>query len=413
MLCWQSVEQISGQRILAILAVALLLIVDPSNIQACDCRPERIVLTVSEQPQRSQTVSWQTARPCEDAGAQVMGAGDFERNRFTPVPGKVITRPETGQPPVYHHTVTFTGLEPDTPYLYRVGNHGCRSEWNSFVTAKAAPAEFTFLYFGDLQTQVLERCAVVVRQAFKAHPDAAFWVFGGDLVDDGEDDSQWNDFFSGLGWIARTVPLAPVAGNHEYPDPRRVPRDQRRITPLWQGHFTLPVNGPPGLEGTVYTFDYQGACFIILNGNEKLERQARWMDRVLEENRQPWVIVCIHQPVYSISERRRPAIYRDLLVPVIDRHAVDLVLQGHDHGYSRTYPLKNHRPVEGKGQGTVYVISNAGPKFYPPGDDSDGLMAVTAADMQLVQAITVSGPELRYRAQTITGKVVDSFTRVR
>jgi hypothetical protein len=78
------------------------------------------------------------------------------------------------------------------------------------------------------------------------------------MVDNGPDDRLWGEFFSALGWISRTTPLVPAAGNHEYPDPRKIPAAQRRITSLWRPRFTLPENGPEGLEETVFSFDYQG-----------------------------------------------------------------------------------------------------------------------------------------------------------
>jgi acid phosphatase type 7 len=42
----------------------------------------------------------------------------------------------------------------------------------------------------------------------------------------------------------------------------------------------------------------------MLNGNERLEEQARWLDRVLAENPRTWTIAAIHQPVYSTGKWR-------------------------------------------------------------------------------------------------------------
>ncbi|MFO8083891.1 MAG: metallophosphoesterase [Desulfobacterales bacterium] len=119
-------------------------------------------------------------------------------------------------------------------------------------------------------------------------------------------------------------------------------------------HFTLPDNGPPGLEETVYHFEYQGVRIIVLNGNEQIETQADWLKTVLSRNKSAWTIVALHQPVYSISEHRNSTAFQELLVPVFDRFSVDLVLQGHDHGYARTRGLKNHNPVTGSEIGSRY-----------------------------------------------------------
>ncbi|MEA2061102.1 MAG: hypothetical protein U9P10_11475 [Thermodesulfobacteriota bacterium] len=76
------------------------------------------------------------------------------------------------------------------------------------------------------------------------------------------------------------MPQVLTAGNHEYPDPRITPPEQHRITPFWHPQFTLSENGPIGLEETAYYFAWQGAFFVVLNGNEKLEEQG-CMDGIL------------------------------------------------------------------------------------------------------------------------------------
>ena len=119
--------------------------------------------------------------------------------------------------------------------------------------------------------------------------------------------------------------------------------------------------------------------------------------------------VVIHQPVYPISQRKTHTDFQDLLVPVFDRHSVDLVLQGHDHGYARTVSLKNHQPVSEKEKGVVYIISNSGPKFYPPGDRYDHLMAKTLSRTMGFQSVRVEGNTLQYRAYGLAKEAVDTF----
>ena len=52
------------------------------------------------------------------------------------------------------------------------------------------------------------------------------------------------------------------------------------------------------------------------------------------------------------------------MLPVIRRHAVDLVLQGHDHVYGRRLPGEAPTPV--------FVVSVAGAKQYPLIEDGVG-----------------------------------------
>jgi hypothetical protein len=113
--------------------------------------------------------------------------------------------------------------------------------------------------------------------------------------------------------------------------------------------------------------------------------------------------------VYSISERKNKTGFQDLFVPIFDRYGVDLVLQGHDHGYARTLSLKNHQPVSEKEKGTVYIISNSGPKFYSASNRNDHLMAKTFSNTIGFQSIRVEANVLKYTAYNMQKEIVDAF----
>ena len=48
-----------------------------------------------------------------------------------------------------------------------------------------------------------------------AEPGRSFFVNMGDLVDNGEDSSQWNAWFGVVEPMAEKIPVAPLMGNHE------------------------------------------------------------------------------------------------------------------------------------------------------------------------------------------------------
>ena len=53
-----------------------------------------------------------------------------------------------------------------------------------------------------------------------------------------------------------------------------------------------------------------------------------------------WIIVLFHKPMYSsISKQFEEYIIRDKYQNIFDKYNVDLVIQGHNHIYSRTFPL--------------------------------------------------------------------------
>ena len=178
----------------------------------------------------------------------------------------------------------------------------------------------------------------MIRAAFAAAPDARFIVHAGDLVDRGTDDIHWGEWFQAAGWINTMIPSLPSPGNHEYSKARdeQTPGGTPTITGHWRAQFTLPENGPAGLEESAYYIDYQGARIISLNSNEGQEKQAEWLHQILGTNPSKWTIVTFHHPIYSSAKDRDNAKIRKLWQPIFDRYHVDLVLQGHDHTYSRT-----------------------------------------------------------------------------
>ena len=60
-----------------------------------------------------------------------------------------------------------------------------------------------------------------------------------------------------------------------------------------------------------------------------------------------WIIVYYHKTAYTSPSIARPLTeiqpfteFRDLYHPLFDKYHVDLVLQGHEHNYQRSHPLK-------------------------------------------------------------------------
>ncbi len=376
--------------------------------------PERIMLNLMEEPWSSQAVTWRTISAVSEPQAQIARVTESSDLTLTAHTLRADTEPvDLGNKKIaYHHSVIFQSLEPDTLYAYRVGDGTHWSEWNQFRTAHQRPTPFKFVYFGDPQEQVLSMCSRIFRTAYKTAPDAAFWHFVGDLVDNGDKDEEWAELFDAFGWIPRMTPMILLPGNHEYPDKRYLKGSDYALFPLWRPHFTLPENGPAGLEETVYFVDYQGVRFVMLNGNEQLEKQAKWLDSILSENPMHWTIAAIHQPVYSTGMKRKErenTALQNLLLPVFDKYSVDLVLQGHDHTYSRSAKLRGGSRVGETENGTVYIISVCGPKTYSVNPRHEHIMDKSGTGRQLFQVISIDEHRLVYESYDARGALYDSF----
>ena len=375
--------------------------------------PDRIVLTWSEDPATTQSVTWRTSTEITAAAAQITIADpgpDLEKTARTVAAASEPLTTNLGS--AHYHSATFTGLKPATLYAYRVGDGQTWSEWFQFRTAAATAQPFSFIYFGDAQNDIRSKWSRVIRSAWRDAPKAAFMIHAGDLINNAETDQEWGEWFGAGAWLNAMVPSIPVPGNHEMAGGDGV----RRLSHHWRPSFTLPQNGPAGLNESCFTLVYQGVRIIGLNSNESHAEQAAWLDDVLSKNKEKWVICTFHHPMFSTGKDRDNKELRAQWKPILDKHRVDLVLQGHDHTYGRTgleTPVAAANAGTGANArdtftGTVYVVSVSGPKMYNL--QRHPFMPRQAEGTQLYQIIHVNGDKLGFEAYTATGELYDAFT---
>jgi hypothetical protein len=371
--------------------------------------PDRTILTWAGDPATTQAVTWRTDASVEEAFAEIAKADpspDFVDGRTRVDANTSSLKTQTGL--AHYHSVAFTGLQPDMQYAYRVGSEKGWSEWFQFRTASERPEPFSFIYMGDAQNALLSQWSRAIRAAVLDTPGARLIIHAGDLVNHGNYDLEWGEWFEAAGWIYGMIPSLPAIGNHEY---YRINQRGTELSPLWRPHFTLPESGISGIEETVYAIDYQNCRFVVLNSVEKLKEQTEWLKGVLADNPCRWTFVIFHHPIYSSAKGRDNKDLRSLWKPLFDKYHVDLVLQGHDHTYARgrNLPLgANERDIK---NGTVYVVSVSGPKMYELTDDR--WMDVAAENTQLYQVISVSVDSLHYRSMTVAGDLYDAFDLIK
>ena len=377
--------------------------------------PDRIMLSWESDPSNSVSVTWRTDDSVKEAKAELTVATDgpgFTRNELTVV--EADSQPlQFGAETVHFHTGKFSGLKPSTKYVYRVGGKNGWSEWSHFTTASDSAEPFTFIYVGDAQNNIKAHWSRLIREAYKNAPDADFILHAGDLVNVANNDLEWDEWFYALGFIHRTIPALATPGNHEYSSYNEDGQRRRGVSQLWNPTFAFPGNGLPEITETNYWIDYQGVRFVCLNSNERQKEQADWLKEVLKDNPNKWTVAFFHHPIYSNVASRDNKALRDLWQPIFDEYKVDLVLQGHDHSYSRSRQVVHQsNVVEGadptKVKGTVYVVSVSGPKMYPVIPRK--VFEKTAYGKQLFQVIDVDGNKISYEARTATGKLYDAFT---
>lgn len=424
--------------------------------QAATAWPDRIIATLSGDPTTEFAVTWRTDASVGRTIAQICPATPDARFDLAAITLRADTEqadletlvtPEgvrhslenVGLRPTHHHSVKFSKLQPDTLYAWRVqGGRGNWSEWFQTRTAKVkGPIEF--VYFGDAQNGIRPNWSRVIRAAYQTAPRANFFLHAGDLVQKGEGDYNWAEWFTAGGFIHAQVPTLPIPGNHENmavtsPGGKRV---STRAT-LWRPHFTLPIEKdlPDDLHESVYDVRYGNGLhvFAIDSARQAFDEQAAWLKEGLATSDATWKVVSMHHPYFIPTDSSSGADVRarhNAFTPVVDAGDVDLVLTGHIHTYGRSSLRSDRgahaaRLVAGEPYAveTVFVISFSGAKMssnlqwekaeVTVGDTTPDLGKVSvervADNTPMFQVIRIHGTTLTYEAHMATGELYDSFT---
>ncbi|SDL93137.1 Calcineurin-like phosphoesterase [Pedobacter sp. ok626] len=405
----------SLKRLIGLMILLVVAGLNKTNAQDFNPKPfpDRVILTWTGNPEVSQTVTWRTDTTITASKAQIKAEDSspaLEESITTYDAGSRVLSGGNSYVIAKYHQVTFTNLKPGTVYAYRVGAGDYWSEWFQFTTASSTNKPFSFIYLGDAQNDIRSKWSRVIRKAFAHQPDARFIIHTGDLINRSNNDKEWGEWHYGGGFINGMIPSLPSPGNHEY-----VRDDNRKLIldPHWGVQYTLPGNGPKGLEESVYYVDYQNMKVISLDSQmiildeASAKIQYEWLEKVLKENTKLWTVITFHHPIFSTAKSRDNKEFRERFKPLFDKYHIDLVLQGHDHTYSRGQNLP--RGLSGReASGPVYLVSVAGPKMYKV--DGAKWMNVSLENTQLFQVIHVEGGKLKFEAYKTSGELFDAFS---
>ena len=263
----------------------------------------------------------------------------------------------------YVHTVTLQDLQPGTEYEYRLGHAESRSQWYKFTTANGN--KYKALIFPDSQSADYKTWENVAMPAWKKNQDAKFFMMMGDLVDNGEHDYQWNEWFSRIQPMITRIPVAPTLGNHE-----TYTMDWTVRMPLaYLHHFQLPGGVPQKYQNQFYSFDYGDVHFVVLNNlmwemnqfqPNMLSEQRAWFRRDMEQTKKKWKVVLMHRDII-LYEYTKPGSHPErfddegvAFMPLFDRYGVDVVLTAHLHTYRNRGHIYNYRRSS---RGPLYLLT--------------------------------------------------------
>ena len=365
-------------RLLPLLVLAVLILVSTSpsssSTQASD-PPAYVYLTwARDDTAHSINVSWRTD---EDYVGEVRydkethGGAPDAYNYTEEGTGGVTTTKFNG----YIHHVELTGLQPDTTYYFVCGNpdYGW-SEESSFRTAPVDRKDIRFVAGGDSRSQ--EGGGVDWPEArdsisqLMASYDPDFVIFTGDFIWNGEVQAGSDTWDNWLGaWYkyaraedGRLIPIVPAIGNHElvYPQPSDYKLENASnyymVFNLPENERWYSLNWGPDLHIVILDAE------IRYTGSESWNDQLEWLKQdLLTHWDDPWKVAASHRPAFTSGHYSGDTNVQTYWIPEFDFYHLDLYFSGHDHNYTRTYPInfyistENYQPSPENG--TVYFVS--------------------------------------------------------
>jgi len=201
-------------------------------------------------------------------------------------------------------------------------------------------SEKNIVVYGDSRTND-DRHVAVIEAILRVSPDVVFHT--GDLVNEGSVPGLWTRFNEVTRSLREVADFYPVAGNHD---------DE---SPYYYDNFVLPNNEK------WYSVDIDGIHFILLNSNLDLgpgSEQYAWLSGDLAAtDTNDFVIAVFHHPLVA-SGPHLPDEYGiagDLL-PLFETYDVDVVFNGHEHLYERSFLNGIYHVVTGGGGAPLHNV---------------------------------------------------------
>lgn len=324
-------------------------------------------------------------------------------------PTQPLTFSATAENPQALQTVTLSGLKTYARYFYRVtardaAGNLARSEVATFQTLPGPTDAWAFGILGDTQRnpEVTRRCAEGI---FALRPN--FMLHCGDVVDDGHAKSQWVfDLFEPCAKLFAHVPSFPVIGNHE------------ENSHWYYDYFHLPD------PEYFYTFRCGNAEFFMVDSNKPCgpnSEQYSRLEKALAASTATWKFAAHHHPCFSADENDYGDALKgkeDLdfragddnarqLIPLYEKHGVDIVFAGHIHSYERTWPILNM--AINQARGVRYIVSGGGGGSLEQAGPQRAWFSIHVQRGHHFCFATVQNRTIQFKAYDIEGRLFDTF----
>ncbi len=344
--------------------------------------PEAVTLSVYNREANKYGVAWQT----DEAGSpqvQYTTPDDTDFRKAVTVKGRCSE--SIG---CIKNSAVLENLEKGKTYLWRVGDEKLgMSEIFSFTTL-SHKKDLSFCYVAD--TQDVDNHGTFWKaatdDAMRRYPRCDLLVHGGDMVHMSGMRDMWQKMLDCNRECMTSYPMIPSAGNHDWWECYL-----EGYTSTFQKHFEIELPPQDTSYGIFFSTDVGDVHFTVLNSAEYVgmtedgrpSPQLEWIMSDLRSADKKWKIVISHNPLFSPGkygcryERNTLALnLRAQLADLFRECGVDLILSGHDHVFSYTYPITGENTVQRDcpavhktedGADGIFFVKPKGPVNFLPG----------------------------------------------
>jgi hypothetical protein len=210
---------------------------------------------------------------------------------------------------------------------------------------------------------------VLVADLYEHLDEIAGLVIVGDLVYTGGSRSDWGHFDGLVAPVARSVPVLPAIGNHDY----YCVFMQKCLHHVVPKEFRLRF--PWFAPGQPYAVPYGDAMLAFLDSETELDVQGAW----LEEKMREWaatyraVLIFLHRPPFTnvATGGAKPdlEVQEQIVRRLAGASPLPVVIAGHAHGYEHLVIDDIHYLITAGGGGPRGWLAAERPHDVYPGPD--------------------------------------------
>jgi len=293
----------------------------------------------------------------------------------------------------HQHTYTIPNLTPGTKYYYRVTVNSETFAGSFYSAPNDNATSLKFFAYGDTRSHPEDHDPVAEEMIETYVADEEFQtlvISMGDLVDDGDRESHWdNQFFDpaypNIQEMLANLPYQSCMGNHE----------ESGI--LFQKYFPYPFEA-----GRYWSFDYGPAHFVVVDQYTTYgpgSPQLNWIANDLASTNKIWKFIHLHEPGWSAGGgHSNNTSVQNYIQPLCELYGVLMVFAGHNHYYARA-EVNDVTHITTGGGGAPLRTPDPGNPYI-----------ITVAEAYHFCKVEINNSTLNFTAVKPDGTTIDAFT---